>query len=398
MDIQLVHRYGSKKENAAGVNYNPYVNERPFLASSLMSVAIAELFGTAMNGRSKERQTLADTPISLEAEISILPCKEGAEFIKNLFEPLGYEVIVNAIDLDTKFPEWGVSPYYHLRIKGVKKISELLRHLYVLIPVCDNFKHYWIDFTEQEKLIRLGEGWLPGHPLVAEITRRSMKHIKSLSQQALEQLLMGEAELAPKTNGVQGDKISLSLNQQRMQAVTEELVSQNVKSVLDCGCGEGKFIEMLLSNKHAFQQIKGMDVSIKDLEQAASRIGEKRGISLIHGSLNYLDARTKDFEACVLMEVIEHFDPMRLPEVEKNIFSFIQAPLVIVTTPNREFNSNFVKKGFRHTDHRFEWNRAEFQQWCETISQKFRYQFKIKYIGALHPELGAPTQMGVFTR
>jgi 3' terminal RNA ribose 2'-O-methyltransferase Hen1 len=396
MDIAPRHLFKSKLEARFNiVNYNPYVNVRPYLASSLMSVAIAEMFGTAMNGRSKERQSLADTQIPLEAEISVLSCQEGPEFIKKLFEPLGYEVNIAPIMLDSQFADWGPSPYFYLKLKGTKRLSELLRQLYILIPVCDNFKHYWIDFAEQEKIVRMGEGWLPQHPMVSEITYRSLKHLKSLSQQALAQLLIGEANTGTEILGIENQSRPVRLNEQRMQAVAGELIKCGVKTLIDLGCGEGRFLETLIGFNQ-FQKIKGMDVSIQVLERASLLLNKSK-VELIHGSLNYLDARTQGFDACVLMEVIEHFDPLRLPEVAHNIFGFIKSPVVIVTTPNREFNSKFATGGLRHSDHRFEWSRTEFQRWCECIGAKYVYQFRISFIGEVDSVLGGSSQMGVFT-
>lgn len=54
-----------------------YVNDRPYAASSFLSVAVARTFGTAMTGKSKERQELADAALPLEARIAVLPCRGG---------------------------------------------------------------------------------------------------------------------------------------------------------------------------------------------------------------------------------------------------------------------------------------------------------------------------------
>ena len=77
-----------------------YVNDRPYAASSFLSVAIARTFGTAMTGKSKERQELADTPLPLEVRIAVLPCRGGEVLLLRLFEPLGYEVMATRHPLD----------------------------------------------------------------------------------------------------------------------------------------------------------------------------------------------------------------------------------------------------------------------------------------------------------
>jgi 3' terminal RNA ribose 2'-O-methyltransferase Hen1 len=141
-----------------------YVNDRPYAASSFLSVAIARTFGTAMAGKSKERQELADTPLPLEARITVLPCRGGENLLRRLFEPLGYELTATRHPLDEKFPEWGESPYFSVTLTAKTRLSDLLTHLYVLVPVLDDDKHYWVGDAEVEKLLRHGEGWLRENP------------------------------------------------------------------------------------------------------------------------------------------------------------------------------------------------------------------------------------------
>ena len=155
-----------------------------YAASSFLSVAIARTFGTAISGKSKERQELADTPLQLEAQITVLPCRGGEDLLRRLLEPLGYEVTAVRHALDEKFPDWGESSYYTVRLKGTICLSDLLTHLYVLIPVLDDDKHYWVGDAEVEKLLRHGEGWLRNHPERELITNRYLKHQKRLAREA----------------------------------------------------------------------------------------------------------------------------------------------------------------------------------------------------------------------
>lgn len=386
-----------------------YVNDRPYVASSLMSVAIAELFGSALNGRSKERPQLAETQIPLQVEIATLPCAEGEQYIRALFEPLGYTVDIQPIQLDSKFPEWGNSDYYSVSLSGTKKLSQVLRHLYVLIPVLDDFKHYWVDEAEIQKLLRMGEGWLSQHPMVDQITHRSLRRFRSLSRQALDALMFSEPaekrESKPGNNPEEIFEKRTSLAEQRMKAVEAELLNLEVKSVLDLGCGEGKFLKQILPNQ-AFKKILGLEVSIKEIEKAKEKLdydilpeAVRSRFNLIHGSLTYLDERTKGFDASVVVEVIEHLDVNRLSTFEKNVFGYINSRVVIVTTPNIEYNAKFAKlSGFRHPDHRFEWTRSEFKSWCDKVSQQFGYEYRIAPIGENDPAFGSPTQMGVFLK
>jgi 3' terminal RNA ribose 2'-O-methyltransferase Hen1 len=277
-----------------------YVNDRPYVASSLMSVAISQVFGTALNGRCKERPDLADTEIPLKATIEVLPCRSGEEFLYEIFEPLGYEIQAVRHPLDERFPEWGTSPYFSVSLTKATTLAELLSHLYVLIPVFDNYKHYYVGHDELEKLLARGEGWLAAHPKREAITRRYLKHQPSVARQALARLaeddqpLEEAVESSPESAEEQLEK-PLSLNEQRLGTVLSVLKASGVKRVLDLGCGDGKLLRGLLKDKQ-FEEIVGMDVSVRSLEIAKARLRledlparQKDRIRLLHGSLMYRD-------------------------------------------------------------------------------------------------------------
>jgi len=270
-----------------------YVNDRPYAASSFLSVAIARTFGTAITGKSKERQELADTPLPLEARITVLPCRGGENLLRRLFEPLGYEVAATRHPLDEKFPEWGESPYFSVVLKSTIRLSDLLTHLYVLIPVLDDDKHYWVGDEEVEKLLRHGESWLREHPERELITNRYLKHQKRLAREALSRLI-GEEEPAAgelaetHTREEEALEKPISLAEQRVGAVIAALRSSGAKRVLDLGCGEGRLLRELLKDK-AFTEIVGMDVAHRALEIASQKLRledlptmQKDRIRLIH--------------------------------------------------------------------------------------------------------------------
>jgi 3' terminal RNA ribose 2'-O-methyltransferase Hen1 len=161
--IGLVRKSGESGLDSFTLGH--YVNDRPYVASSFMSVAIAKSFSTAMNGKCEKRPDLVDLIMPFEIIVSVIPASKGGEvLIRRLFEPLGYTVALEQYNLDAKFPEWGQSKYFTLKLSGNLKVKELLSHLYVLIPVLDNEKHYWVSQHEVEKLLQKGEGWLKGHP------------------------------------------------------------------------------------------------------------------------------------------------------------------------------------------------------------------------------------------
>jgi 3' terminal RNA ribose 2'-O-methyltransferase Hen1 len=395
-----------------GYALEQYVNDRPYAASSFLSVAIARTFGTAITGKSKERQELADTPLAFEAQISVLPCRGGENLLRRLFEPLGYEVIAARHPLDEKFPEWGESPYYTVGLKGTLRLSDLLTHLYVLIPVLDDDKHYWVGDAEVEKLLRHGEGWLREHPERELITNRYLKHQKRLAREALSRLIGDEAPEADEvaeTRAREEEAIEkpISLADQRMGAVMAALRSSGAKRVLDLGCGEGRLLRELLKDK-TFSDIVGMDVSHRALEIASQKLRleempamQKGRIRLIHGSLTYRDKRLSGFDAATVVEVIEHQDPPRLLAFERVLFEFACPRTVVVTTPNVEYNVKFetLPAGkFRHKDHRFEWTRGQFQNWAKGIAERFGYAVRFLPVGPEDASVGSPTQMGIFTR
>ena len=343
----------------------------------------------------------------------MLPVRGVVELIRKMFEPFEYTVEAVRNVLDERFPEWGDSPYYSVTIAGTVTLAELLTHLYVLIPVFDNQKHYWVGADEMEKLLTTGEGWLAQHPEKEEITRRFLKFQPSLFREALARLVQEEEPLEgddadqPAARNEDAIEKPLSLNEQRLGAVLAALRASGARRVLDLGCGEGKLVRELLKDNQ-FTEIVGLDVSIRTLETAQKRLKLDRlpaqvaeRIRLIHGSLMYRDKRLEGFDAAAVVEVIEHLDPPRLTAFERVMFEFAKPKIVVLTTPNREYNVMWETLGarrFRHPDHRFEWTRQEFQDWATGIANRFGYAVRFLPVGPEAARVGSPTQMGVFDR
>jgi 3' terminal RNA ribose 2'-O-methyltransferase Hen1 len=149
-------------------------------------------------------------------------------------------------------------------------------------------------------------------------------------------------------------------------------------------------------------------VSWRALEIATERLklnrlapAQRERVRLIHGSLMYRDTRLAGYDVAAVVEVIEHLDPPRLAAFERVVFEVAQPGTVVITTPNAEYNVKWetLPAGrFRHRDHRFEWTREQFQAWASGIAERFGYSVRFLPIGDEDPEVGAPTQMGVFTR
>jgi 3' terminal RNA ribose 2'-O-methyltransferase Hen1 len=389
-----------------------YVNDRPYAASSFIAVALAKVFSSGLSGNSKSRADVAASAIPLEVDIPVLRCRAGEAKLRACFEPLGYRVEAMPLPLDEQFPDWGSSPYFSVKLAGRLRLSTLLSQLYVLLPALDGDKHYFIGSDEVQKLVDKGAGWLPDHPERDWIMSNYLKRRRSLVREALGKLLAEpeeelQAEAEAKDAGEQSLERSISLNEQRMAAVEAVLLRSGVGSVLDLGCGEGRLLGHLLEHRQ-FQRLLGVDVSCISLERAADRLNldrlpplKRARIDLQQGSLTYRDSRLAGFDAACAIEVIEHIDESRLAAFERTVFEFAQPGLVIITTPNVEYNARFERLehgAFRHRDHRFEWSRDQFQSWAKGMGERYGYQVEFLPIGPVDPELGPPTQMGVFRR
>lgn len=405
LDVDPVGLVRGRAAGSEGL-LDQYVNDRPYVASSFLSVAIADVFGTALNGRSRERPELVQTAIPLEARLAAVPVRGGAELLRRLFEPLGYTVEAESHMLDARFPEWGQSPYYTVTLRGSMRLSELLTHLYVLMPVLDAQKHYYFGDDELEKLLRRGEGWLAAHPEREMIAHRYLKR-RHLVRAALDRLLADQVDDEDEQDPPAEAQTEppMRLHTQRLDAAVAVLKQSGATRVLDLGCGEGRLIQLLLAERQ-FTDILGMDVAYRSLMRAQARIErlpplQQQRVTLIQGALTYRDERLHGYDAAAVVEVVEHLDPARLAAFERVLFEFARPATAIVTTPNAEYNVRFptLEAGrFRHADHRFEWTRAEFQSWAERVAAQHGYTAHLSPVGPEDTAVGAPSQMAVFAR
>ena len=371
-----------------------YVNDRPYAASSLLAVALAKVFRSALRGVSKDRPELAAATIPLEIHVPVL--RGTSELTTRLFGPLGWQVTATPIPLEPELG--GDSAYVDLRLTGELRLADALNHLYVLLPVLDDAKHYWVVPDEIDKLLRSGAGWLADHPEKELITRRYLAHQQGYAATALE--LLQSDEPTPKD-----EENVRPLAEQRREAVLAVLAEVNASRVLDLGCGGGALLAALLADTR-FTEIVGADVSARALDLAARRLRldrlperQRDRISLWQTALTYRDDRLRGFDAAVLMEVIEHVDPPRRPALEAAVFGHARPGTVIVTTPNAEYNVHYAGlAGMRHTDHRFEWTRAEFQDWASRAAETYGYRVSFRGVGDPDEITGTPTQLGIFTK
>jgi 3' terminal RNA ribose 2'-O-methyltransferase Hen1 len=412
IDMDTIELIRGRKGRSFPSIMDQYINDRPYVASSFISVGINRIFGSALNGKCNRRPDLVDTQMPFEVTLPVLPCNGGQSFLKRLFEPIGYNVSARQLTLDEKFPEWGDSIYFSVTLQKTTTLKDLLTNLYVLIPVLDDKKHYYVDETEIDKLLARGQGWLAQHPEKELIAKRYLKHKMSYAREALARLteeIPEDGELSEEKVALTEEAIEkkLNLNEIRLTQVFEELKSCGAQSVIDLGCGEGKLLKIILKDRQ-FQKITGMDVSIRSLESASDYLRleslpsmQRQRIQLMHGSLMYKDKRFEEYDAASVIEVIEHLDEARLVAFERVVFEFAKPKTLIVTTPNREYNAmwgSLPAGNFRHIDHRFEWTREEFQNWSSGIAEKYDYVVIFKPVGEVKETVGSPTQMAVFTR
>jgi 3' terminal RNA ribose 2'-O-methyltransferase Hen1 len=382
-----------------------------------MSVALGRLFGTAMSGRSKERQELADQPIPLEASLPVVPCRGGQDLARRLLEPLGYAVEARALPLDPQFPEWGASRYLALRITGTVRLRNLLEHLFVLLPVLDDDKHYWVGADEVGKLLRRGGQWLAAHPEHDLIARRYLRHDQRLTRAALAALFADDAADPDRRDqeqdeGEESVERQVSLHERRLATVLGVITASGARSVLDLGCGSGKLLAELVKEP-GLDRIVGLDVSHRALEAAARRLHtdsmaprQRERVQLLHGSLTYRDSRLRGFDAAAVVEVIEHLDPPRIAAFEKVVFGHARPATVVLTTPNAEYNallSGLPAGSFRHGDHRFEWTRPQLRAWADGVAARYGYRAELSGIGPQGTgpggaDVGCPSQLAVFRR
>jgi 3' terminal RNA ribose 2'-O-methyltransferase Hen1 len=413
-----------------GFTLGQFVNDRPYAASSLLAAALNRVLRTAMRGQSDERPELAAAALPLSARIPVLRCRGGAGLVDRLFAPLGWTVEATAVPLDERFPAWGPSRYLDLTLTGDVRLADALNQLYVLLPVLDDAKHYWVSPDEVDKLLRAGTGWLAGHPAKDLITRRYLAHNRGLAAHALGELAaaelaaaerLAEVDDAPAPDSVDAEPPTAAdeeaqlpeparrvpLAEQRRRAVLAALTEGSGTAparVLDLGCGSGALLADLVRQPR-YTEIVGVDVSPSVLRLAQRRLRldrlperQRDRVRLWQSALTYTDDRLVGYDAAVLMEVIEHIDPPRLPAVAASVFGHARPARVIVTTPNVEYNVRFpdMTTALRHTDHRFEWTRAEFAAWCAEVAGRYGYRVETRGVGEDDSEVGSPTQLAVF--
>ncbi len=394
LEVDPIGLVRSKRFRGDAATLGHYVNDRPYASGSMLAVALGSVFRTAMTGRSDARPELAASPLDLRIALHAVPLRGGADLPRRLFEPLGWQLEESTALLDERFPEWGPSPYASITLCGSLRLGEALRQLYVLLPVLDDAKHYWVADAEVDKLLRAGEGWLPQHPERELISRRYLVHQREYIAAATERLAEldhdavagSDAEPGPDSEDATAVEAARPLNRLRADAVLAALEDVGARSVADVGCGPGALLSRLAARR---------------LDLAERSDAQRERITLHPSSVTYQDDRIAGLDAIVLMEVVEHIEPERLDAVARSVFGLAKPAAVILTTPNAEYNSRYpalAAGAFRHADHRFEWTRAELAAWAGAVADRYGYRVELRAVGEPDPVLGPPTQLALFRR
>ncbi|TKV56971.1 3' terminal RNA ribose 2'-O-methyltransferase Hen1 [Nakamurella flava] len=452
LEVDPIALVRGRREGDTGFPLGRYVNDRPYVASSLLAVALQSVFGTAAAGVCKLRPELAATPLPLEIGVPALP--GDVDLVGRLFTPLGWSVEATAPPLDPDVPDWGAAPVVSVRLSGTLRLADALRQLYVLLPVLDGGQHYWVDEAEVDKLVRAGSGWLTDHPERDFITRRYLAGQRDLTRDARERLdgahrvaagapsvvgadlsyphvPKGADDAGMTSRPAEADSVAAKgrLREQRHAAVLDAVRAARPRVVGDLGCGSGALVADLAALP-GVERVVATDVSAGALAAAARRLhldddavtdrldrfdadgvdrpghgdpppGREHRIRLFQSALTYRDPRLTGLDVAVLMEVVEHVDLDRLPALERAVFADAAPSTVVVTTPNVEYNVHYpalVAGGRRHPDHRFEWTRAEFTAWSDRVAAVHGYTVTRRPVGPVDELVGAPTQLAVFTR
>lgn len=388
------------RNSSENYDITSYINDREFVVSSIFCTFIRSALGTALNGKPKEEYaSWVNHPFSFQFSFGPLASNLSDQQILDLFQPLGYKIDITYGNVDYRIKIKSKSTARYITLKGLTTLQNGLRQLFVLIPVLDNYKHYYIDEKEIEKIERYGEGWLETHPQREFILRQALrfKELYTLIEKDSDNKLAKEKEKEV--------PVKVRLNDLRYEKIIDYINNlRNKESIVDFGSGEGK-LSLRLGFINGIKEILAVEPSESATLKALKRFEkakQKENFILptpIMGSLFYYDERLKQKDVMILCEVIEHIDEYRLPKIMETILKDYQPRVLIITTPNREYNQVYdMGEEYRHPDHRFEWTREEFNEWCKKQNNAGYYDLTFDGIGEEHELFGFSTQMCLFYR
>ncbi|WP_042477285.1 methyltransferase domain-containing protein [Bacillus ndiopicus] len=351
-----------------------YINDRGFATSSIFLSLIRKMLGTALNGKPQEQYiAFAEQAFPFTFEFGPVATSLSDVEIQQLFTPLGFHVDIEAIS--------SAQRARFIKISALTTLQQALRQIFVLIPVMDDYKHYFIDEAERERLERYGEGWLEQHPQKNFIYKKALR---------FRHLISTETNIATKP----------LLNTQRYEAIVEQVKQLSHQSVVDLGAGEGKLTALLseLPTIHELIAVEPSEAAIRKATKRFEGLDTAVAPKIQWGSLFYYDNTLVNKDILILCEVIEHINEVRLPKIMSMLLQQYSPKTLIITTPNADYNQVYELEEMRHDDHRFEWTRQQFESWCVAMSQGTPYSTAFYGIGEQHIVHGTPTQMCIFKR
>ncbi|MBU5353500.1 methyltransferase domain-containing protein [Paenibacillus barcinonensis] len=436
-----------------GYDITQYINDREFVTSSLFCSYMRSALGTALNGKPKEDYTQwVDHVFELELTFGPVASDLPDRVVEELFSALGYDVAMERGESAYSFDLKNRSTVRHITLRGKQTIQQALRQLFLLIPVLDNYKHYFISEDEIDKIKRYGEGWLDTHPLKELIVRRTLhfaelirtyerKHGTLTFEDAgtaqagvadgnREKRLNSESETlghdgagedrAAETKAetdmdttdtdtaeLSSDTAPVRLNELRYRAITDIVASlPNKRRIVDMGAGEGKLSARLayIPGVEMIAAVEPSGQSRLRAKERFARLQDRAGVKAVPeamlGSLFYFDEQMQHMDVMILCEVIEHVEEYRLDRIMDTILNEYRPEVLLVTTPNKEYNEVYEmeQKQLRHQDHRFEWTREQFSMRCAQWAEKGDYAYGISGIGEHKEGFGQPTQLVKFSR
>jgi len=188
-----------------------------------------------------------------------------------------------------------------------------------------------------------------------------------------------------------------------------------VERMADFGCAEGGFVTRLKKLPY-LTTLYAVDISDSSLDECQERAAPipwdiifgrfvSLELSVVKADITKNDPLFQNLDAITCIELIEHLPAEQLKCFPATVFGFFKPRIVIISTPNREFNVLFptLKDGrFRHWDHKFEWTRDQFQPWCHDICKSYGYTVEFSGVGQTSDQtthhVGFCTQIAIFTQ
>ena len=378
---------------------------------SLFSMLLSKIYVMTLNGISNSRSELVNLSIPLSANIINVMHYDKVLLIKEFFEQLEYNVRIENKSGNNNETKLCKIECFNIEITAIIPLKNILSHLCIILAVLDNSLHYWMNENEIDKIIEMSKVFLKNHPMEDYIMKHLSKEkinskVKAISFVSQDKLW--NRYLIPTVNKGREKllKKQVKFNEEKHNYIISVLKGLNSKSVVDIGCGEGEFIELLFKDVN-FERILGVDVSNYMIEKAKFRIDlcnipseNKERINIIQSSIFYRDKRLRGYEAATVINVIEYFDLPRLKLFEQVLFGLIQPQHVIIVISSVEFivkKDSISNNKFNNVKNVFEWTKEKYKLWYSCVAEQYDYTFRLLEDGYKEIESETLNQIVVFS-